>query len=463
MSKRLVFFAVITALIVAAVACAPAPAPTAPTQPAAPAAATKPAEPKSLGPLTLELGGWTYDNAKVMQNLQKYQEWAAKGTPAINVKVTMSDAGYGDFDTFVTTRYAGGKSFDVLYSSDHWLAKWAAAGWVVPLEDYFPEAKGYAADITPFALQAMTYKGKQYGLPYYADTMFFVYNKKMLADAGISVPPTTWAEVTQQALTIKNKGLSQTPVLIGFKAGSWFEEDLFAMFYSEGGKLFDDKNAAVFDTDKGPIFDMIEWVAKAINDDKVMPAKVMDMTAVDVQQAFKNGDAAFVIVPGYMMKEFNTPGVSKIAGQAAVSMMPGKTHNTNGFTRMYLLGKGAVADDAKKLASLKLIEFFGGKATVDGVTGYHIAKRWSIENGLGFAFPSLWSDPAVDKAFSAMADTNVMKAQQALAFSKQGMSAPWFAEWISSVRSETQKAMLRQAKTADVLNGLKTLWGSLAK
>lgn len=461
MNKSLILFGVIACLIVVLVAaCAPT---AAPTQPPAPAAPTKPAEVKPLGPVTLELAGWTYDNAKVRENIAKFEGWVTQGTPSIQAKVNMSDAGYGDFDTFVTTRYAAGKSFDVLYSSDHWLAKWAAAGWVVPLEDYYPEVKKYASDITPFSLQAMTYKGKLYGLPYYADVMYFVYNKKMLADAGISVPPTTWKEVTQQSLTIKQKGLSQTPVLIGFKAGSWFEEGLYALIYSEGGKLFDDKNAAIFDTDKGPAFDMIEWVAAAIYDDKIMPTKVMDMTAVDVQQAFKNGDAAFVIVPGYMMKEFNTPGISKVAGQAAVSMMPGKTHSTNGFTRMYLLGKGAVTDDAKKIASWRLIEFFGGKTTVDGLTDYHMAKRWSIENGLGFAVPSLWNDAAVDKAFSAVADTNVMKAQQALAQSKQGMSAPWFAEWISSVRSEVQKAMLRQSKTSTVLDGLKTLWNSLGK
>ena len=77
-----------------------------------------------------------------------------------------------------------------------------------------------------------------------------------------------------------------------------------------------------------------------------------------------------------------------------------------------------------------------------------MAKRWSIENGLGFAIPSLWNDPAVDKAFSAMADTKVMKAQQQMTLSKQGMAAPWFAEWITSVRSEVQKAMLRQTRQA---------------
>ena len=44
------------------------------------------------------------------------------------------------------------------------------------------------ADIAGFALTDVTYNGKVYGLPYYADTISFIYNKKILADAGIAVP-----------------------------------------------------------------------------------------------------------------------------------------------------------------------------------------------------------------------------------------------------------------------------------
>ena len=43
-------------------------------------------------------------------------------------------------------------------------------------------------DIAGFALSDVTYKGKVYGLPYYADTISFIYNKKILDDAGIAVP-----------------------------------------------------------------------------------------------------------------------------------------------------------------------------------------------------------------------------------------------------------------------------------
>jgi hypothetical protein len=125
---------------------------------------------------------------------------------------------------------------------------------------------------------------------------------------------------------------------------------------------------------------------------------------------------------------------------------------------MYLMGSGALEDDATMEAAWNLIEFFGGKTTVKGETDYHVAKRWAVENGLGFSIDSLWQDPAVEKAFSAMADTNVMQAQKNLARSKEGMSAPWFAEWVSFVRTEVQKAMLRQATTEEVLESISQQW-----
>ena len=60
------------------------------------------------------------------------------------------------------------------------------AGWVVSLDDHFDWAAGYQDKVLPFAWQDMTYNDKVYGLPYYADTITFMYNEKALTDAGIA-------------------------------------------------------------------------------------------------------------------------------------------------------------------------------------------------------------------------------------------------------------------------------------
>lgn len=415
------------------------------------------------GPVTLKFSGWTYDLEKVSENLALYEKWvASEADPVVkDVTVEMEDAGYGEFDTHITTAYAAGGGYDVMYSSDHWLSKWAEAGWVVPLEDHFPKLREYISDIAPYSVKAMTYKGKLYGLPYYTDVMYLIYNKKMLADAGIKAPPTTWAEMTGQGQKLMSAGITTSPLMVGLKAGGWFDEGFFALIFSEGGSLFDDNLNPVFNTDSGPIFDMIEWVKDSINNTKVIPQKVIEMTAVDVQQAFKKGDTAFAIVPGYMIREFNTPGISDVAGQADVALMPGKSHSTDGYSRMYLMGKSALRSEKLKQASWHLINFLGGKTTVDGKSAYHIAKRWAVENGLGFSILSLWNDGEVKKHFANMGNTSIMKAQKEKAISKEGISAPWFAEWISLVRTEVQKAILGEEKTSVVLDKIKKQWVDL--
>jgi multiple sugar transport system substrate-binding protein len=419
--------------------------------------------PAMLGPVTLQVSGWTYDTAKVQDNIAKYESWvASQAIPPVAVTVDWTDSDYDNYNTFITTVFSGGDSRDVLYSSDQWLAQWADAGWVVPLEDYWPEVKNYVPDISPFSVDALTYNGKLYGLPYYTDTMYFVYNKRMLEDAGITAPPTTWDEVSQQAKLIKSMGITDTPFEVGLAPGSWFDEAFYAMVYSNDGHMFDENNQAVFETDAGPVYDMLEWLAKGINEDEIIPTKVLQSEAPDVQVDFQNGTVAFGILSGYMLRELNTPGVSKVAGSAAISMMPGATHQTEGYTRMYLMGNSAVADPAKQQAAIDLINYWGGKTTVDGVSGYHIAKRWAVENGLGFSINALWQDADVNKAFSAMVDTTVMKKQKNLALSKEGMSAPWFAEWMSFARAEVPNALLRQESSSTALGNMKQQWIALS-
>ena len=419
-------------------------------------------EPEELGSAVVRFSGWTYDLEKVTENIANYESWVASdAVPPVEATIEWSDSGYGEFDTHVTTTNAAGSQLDVLYGSDHWLAKWAAAGWVLPLEDYWPGVTDYISDIDQYSVDAMTYDGKLYGLPYYTDAMYFFYNTKMLEDAGIAAPPETWAEVTEQSLVLMEKGITDTPLMLGLSASSWFEELFYAMVYSEGGTLLDDELNVVFDASSGPVYDVIEYLASALNDDKVMPQSVLEMDAVEVQEAFKAGDAAFVVVSGYMVRELNLPDISSVAGYAEVALMPGATHETDGYSRMYLLGSGAIEDDAKLAASIHLIEFMGGQTTFEGVEAYHVAKRWAVENGLGFSVQSLWSDDAVNEAFSAMADKDIMQAQKAIARSKEGISAPYFSEWISFVRTEVQKAILRQITTEEALSSIAVYWDDL--
>jgi multiple sugar transport system substrate-binding protein len=87
------------------------------------------------------------------------------------------------------TKFVGNAPIDTLWVSDSWLPEWADAGWLVPVDQH----KALTADnaeVDDFCVQSMSYKGKQYGIPFYTDYMGFIYNAEMLKKAGISAPET---------------------------------------------------------------------------------------------------------------------------------------------------------------------------------------------------------------------------------------------------------------------------------
>lgn len=411
---------------------------------------------------TLRFGVWTYDLEAVqaiLEDFKTYNSGIDEDAPTVDFELT--EAGFGDYDTQVSTLNTAGQELDVLYGSDHWLARWAEAGWILPVEEHCPELMEDFADVTEFSQDGLTHDGEVYGLPYYSDVMYFVYNASMLKEAGISSPPTTWEEVSEQAAILKDQGIVEDPLMLGLSIDSWFEEQLFALIYSRGGELFDDELNPIFEADSGPLYESVEWLSRSVQEDGTMPQRAVEMTIQDVQQAFLQGDAAFSLFAGYMLADLAGEG-SAVADSYEVGMIPGSTQVTAGFTRSYSLGSGAARDDATLEAACRFIDYHGGATEVDGQQVPVVAKRWAVQNGLGFSYESLWDDAEVQQTFGAFADLDVLKEQKTNARSKEGMSAPWYAEWISFTRSAVQSAVLGEATTEEVLADIKEQWQALA-
>jgi hypothetical protein len=68
----------------------------------------------------------------------------------------------------MVTKFVGQAPIDVLWVSDGWLPEWAEAAWLAPLDGYAQLLK-YNDEVQDFCTRSMCYKGRQYGLTYYAD------------------------------------------------------------------------------------------------------------------------------------------------------------------------------------------------------------------------------------------------------------------------------------------------------
>ena len=113
------------------------------------------------------------------------------------------------FDKMRTEFQVGGGTVDVIGADVIWPAQLAANGWIEDLSDQFTEEM--QSDFLDASIQASIYKGKIYGVPWYADAGLLYYRKDLLDKAGLK-PPGTWSELREQA----KKVMDQEGIPYGF-------------------------------------------------------------------------------------------------------------------------------------------------------------------------------------------------------------------------------------------------------
>ena len=144
------------------------------------------AQPVLSQDVTLEFVVWNYSLETIQDNIAKFEA----ENPGIKVNVT--DYAWQDYNDSLVLRSAAIRrpmsSTAVRIGCRPGAPPASSRRSSVAPEGAVDEL---AADIAGFALTDVTYDGKVYGLPYYSDTISFIYNKKILEDHGIPVP-TTW-------------------------------------------------------------------------------------------------------------------------------------------------------------------------------------------------------------------------------------------------------------------------------
>ena len=129
-------------------------------------------------------------------------------------------------DKIVTAAASKAGTYDVVLMDCIWPAEFASAGFILDVTDKISE--DMKADIFPGALEAVTYQGRMYGMPWVNDVLYLYYNDAMLAEAGYTAPPKTWSEVREMAMAAKEKGLVEYPFI------EYFQQDeglTIAYFY----------------------------------------------------------------------------------------------------------------------------------------------------------------------------------------------------------------------------------------
>lgn len=374
------------------------------------------------------------------------------------LKVNYSNTPWAQYREALITKFVGGAPIDTLWVSDSWLPEWAEAGWIKPVNQYQPLMK-YNDDVEQFCIDSMTYKGKQYGITYYTDFMGFIVNDAMLEKAGIDKPPTTWAEVREQAKLIKSKGLSEYPLLVGMAQETWVIEFMSALVFSHGGHFTDDQGNAVMQDPTNGAVEALTMLVDCVDKDKTLSPSCVETGELAGLKSFLSGQHAFGLIPKYRLRTLNDPKQSQIAGHAKLVLMPkGErgSHATVGWMRFYGMTPRAQENAEHAADTVKLMEWFGGKADGD----YKFQKLLFKDVGAGFGVKSLFNDPEMRAAYAAYGDVDTIKSQQSLA-RKKDVVTPWFGEWQDVNGAMWQQALLGKLTPEAAMKKSADKWTSL--
>ena len=122
-----------------------------------------------------------------------------KANPKIKVKYQIYN--WNDIDSKVQTMLQN-KQYPDLIEGEAPL-EFAQDGIAYPASQVL-DSTTYANMLKPF-MTAGSYKGTAYGMPCTTSARAFFYNKQLFAQAGISGPPTTWAQLQTDAAKIHQK------------------------------------------------------------------------------------------------------------------------------------------------------------------------------------------------------------------------------------------------------------------
>jgi multiple sugar transport system substrate-binding protein len=397
--------------------------------------------------VNLDFTVWSYAVDIVQDNIDIFQGKFP------NVTVKLSDFAWPTYHETMVNRFSSKTPTDVAYNGGNWLEEFAAAGWVVPLEDHFDWVKGYQEKVLPFAWQDMTFNGKVYGLPYYADTITFMYNEKALQDAGIAAPPQTWEEVLEQCLTLKAGGM-ESPFVYEFANTLPNVSEAFAsMVFGRGGELIDEELNPLWTDPNSPAALQLKWLVDAKNEHGVLAILPHE---TDIAKAMNTGQHAFTVMFNYNLAALNNAATSPLAGQFKLALMPGETHECYGFAKFYNMTVMAVERGQETIDAVgSFIQYFAGE--VDGQ--YPVAKRWAVEQGLGFGQIPLLDDPDVQTAYSKWLDVALWRQQLEKARGRR--QAIWYGLWSEQFHPILGRALAGEISSDDALEESAKAWNDL--
>jgi multiple sugar transport system substrate-binding protein len=274
------------------------------------------------------------------------------------------------------------RDVDVFLMDVIWPPEFAAAGWAMPLDSFFPSLE--QEKFLSGTILANTYQGKIYGVPLFIDSGVLYYRKDLLDKYGFS-PPETWDDMVQQATTIvAREGKEKLYGFSGqFKQYEGLVCDVMEYILSNRGHILNPANNKPEIADK-PALEAVRFIRDSIIGE-VAPRGVLTYQEPESLDLFVQGKAVFHRNWPYAWEVSNNPARSTIVGKVGITKLPhfkdGKSYSTLGGWQV-----GISSYSRKKEAAWTFVKF---------LTSKRIQKLLAIKAGRAPTRKGLYSDQEV--------------------------------------------------------------------
>ncbi len=267
---------------------------------------------------------------------------------------------------------------DVFSQDVIWIAGFAAAGWALPLDEYFPKDK--RAEYFPGTVSACTYGGKLTALPWFVDSGMFYYRKDLVEKHGGKVPE-TWADMATIAAEAQKAGDAKFGYLWQGKQAEVLICDAVEIIASNGGSILsaDGKSSVIGDD---AAVEAIQFLYDTINKTKISPQNVLSWDEEPSRQPFTSGEAMFMRNWSYVYPIAQDPKASHVVDKVAVAPLP---HFAGGKSAACLGGYqlGINANSKKREAAIEFLTWMSSPET---------QTRLALNFGLAPSRPAIFQD-----------------------------------------------------------------------
>ncbi|MEU4013721.1 extracellular solute-binding protein [Microbacterium sp. NPDC028030] len=207
--------------------------------------------------------------------------------------VTYQQGNFNDLHDKMATMFAAqDSSFDVVMTWAGWSAEFGQAGWLEELD-----SSAIPKDLIQPALDAVSWRGKVYGLPKFVSAQTMFWNKDLYGSAGLDpeVGPANWDEFVAAAKALTTGDRYGYACDMGNPAGAY--QNFLRMLLLNGGEFYDADYRPTFAGEEG-----VEALTKLV--ELLQVHKVMDPSSLQITNA---SDLADLFARGNTGMVFNWP------------------------------------------------------------------------------------------------------------------------------------------------------------